>query len=95
LPPYASTEDAIATFPSTSSAFAARLLNGALEVCAPCGFTDLFALRTRPNILLAPRDVYETKTARWSAQWPELEVIPWPNGAANEQLQGAEARDVP
>lgn len=80
-PPYASTEAAIATFPSTSSAFAARLRDGSLEVCAPCGFTDLFALRTRPNIVLAPRAVYEAKTARWKAQWPELEVVPWPGGA--------------
>jgi hypothetical protein len=77
-PPYTSTEAAIATFPSTSSAFAARLSDGVLEVCAPCGFTDLFALRTRPNIRLAPRAVYERKTARWKAQWPELEVVPWP-----------------
>ena len=41
------------------------------------GFADLFALRTRPNPVLAPREVYEAKTARWQAQWPELEVMPW------------------
>lgn len=80
-PPYTSTEAAVATFPSTSSAFAARLRDGKLDVCAPCGFTDLFALRTRPNLLLAPREVYEAKTTRWKAEWPELEVIPWPGNA--------------
>jgi hypothetical protein len=31
----------------------------------------------RPNHRLAPRHVYETKAARWSAQWPELTVLPW------------------
>ena len=77
-PPYTSTEAAIATFPSTSSAFAARVRDGTLEVCAPYGFADLFALRTRPNTLLAPREIYEAKTARWKAQWPELEIMPWP-----------------
>ena len=77
-PPHTSTEAAIATFPSTSSAFGARMHRGALDICAPCGFSDLFALRTRPNFALAPRDVYETKAARWKAQWPELEVTPWP-----------------
>ena len=77
-PPHTSTEAAIATFPSTSSAFAARVRDGMVDICAPCGFTDLFALRIRPNIVLAPREVYETKAARWKAQWPELEIIPWP-----------------
>jgi hypothetical protein len=76
-PPYSSTEDAIATFPSTSSAFGIRPRDGALDVYAPYGFTDLFALRTRPNPVLAPRHVYESKTACWRQHWPELEVIPW------------------
>jgi hypothetical protein len=58
-----------------------RLANAGID---ERGFTDLFALRTRPNILLAPRDVYETKTAHRKAQWPELEVIPWPDGTAND-----------
>jgi hypothetical protein len=76
-PPYSSTEHAIATFPSTSSAFGIRPRDGDLDVYAPYGFTDLFALRTRPSPVLAPRHVYESKTARWRQHWPELEVIPW------------------
>jgi NAD(P)-dependent dehydrogenase (short-subunit alcohol dehydrogenase family) len=80
-PPYTSVEAAIATFPSISSAFGARMRDGALEVCAPYGFTDLFLMRTRPNLVLAPREVYEAKTARWQAQWPQLEIMPWPGGA--------------
>jgi len=80
-PPYHSTEAAIATFPSTSSCFGVRRSSapdGGLDVYAPFGFTDLFAFRTRPNPALAPRRVYETKTARWRAEWPQLQVLPWP-----------------
>jgi hypothetical protein len=39
-------------------------------------FGDLFAMVVRPNPVLAPREVYERKAARWSAGWPELTVLP-------------------
>jgi uncharacterized protein len=78
-PPYRSTEAAIASFPSTSSCFGVRPGANALVVFAPYGFSDLFAMRTRPNPVLAPRAVYEAKTARWRAEWPDLEVLPWPS----------------
>jgi uncharacterized protein len=32
----------------------------------------------RPNPVLAPRHVYQTKTTRWCQQWPSLTVLPWP-----------------
>lgn len=78
-PPYPSTEAAIASFPNTSSCFGVRTNAADLEVYAPYGFTDVFALRARPNPVLAPRAVYEAKTARWRRQWPELTVLPWPD----------------
>ncbi|SDI54370.1 hypothetical protein SAMN05444695_108149 [Rhodococcus triatomae] len=28
--------------------------------------------------VLAPRTVYDAKTARWKHQWPTLTVLPWP-----------------
>jgi hypothetical protein len=31
----------------------------------------------RPNPVLAPREVYERKAARWSGLWPELTVLAW------------------
>jgi uncharacterized protein len=77
-PPYPSTEAAIASFPNASSCFGVRPAGRGLDVYAPFGFTDLFALRTRPNPVLAPRAVYEGKTARWQQEWPRLEVLPWP-----------------
>jgi uncharacterized protein len=43
----------------------------ACPTCSP-------ALVLRPNPVLAPQHVYEAKAARWSRQWPELTVLPWP-----------------
>ncbi len=78
-PPYRSTAHAISTFPNCSSCLAVRRAgDGGLEVCAPFGLSDLFAMRCRPNPVLAPREVYEAKTDRWREQWPRLEVHPWP-----------------
>lgn len=81
-PPFSSTEAAIASFPSTSSCLGIRTEDGELQVYAPYGFTDLFALRTRPNPVLAPRQVYEAKTARWRQEWPALQVLPWPTAGS-------------
>ncbi|CAA9474469.1 MAG: FIG00995295: hypothetical protein [uncultured Solirubrobacteraceae bacterium] len=77
-PPYTSTEAAIASFPSTSACFGIRPSPSGLEIFAPYGFADVFSMRTRPNPVLAPRWVYEAKVARWRAEWPELDVLPWP-----------------
>jgi uncharacterized protein len=54
--------------------------SGARRVYAPHGYDDLFSLVVRPNRRLAPRHVYEAKTARWAEQWPELTVLPWDDG---------------
>jgi hypothetical protein len=76
-PPYASTEAAIMTFPSLSTCYGIRPVDGALEIYAPYGFADLFAMRARPNPVLAPREVYEAKVTRWRQRWPAVEVMPW------------------
>lgn len=77
-PPYRSTPHAISTFPNCSSCLGVRPGTGGLEVFAPYGFTDLFTMTTRPNPVLAPAIVYETKTRRWKQQWPAMTVLPWP-----------------
>ncbi|MET7436761.1 hypothetical protein ABZS63_03110, partial [Streptomyces sp. NPDC005568] len=43
---------------------------------------DALPLLVRPNPVLAPREVYETKTARWRREWPELTVLDWPSKSA-------------
>nr|WP_241962427.1 nucleotidyltransferase family protein [Rhodococcus opacus] len=45
---------------------------------APHGFTDLFDMILRPNPVLAPREVYESKAARWQKEGPRLTVVLWP-----------------
>ena len=82
-PPHDSTETAITTYEATTAAVGVRLLpGGRLRVYAPYGLSDIFDMMVRPNPVLASREVYEAKTARWQRQWPELTVLPWP--AAND-----------
>jgi uncharacterized protein len=73
-------ESAIDAFAATTCCFGVRLdANQRMRVYAPHGFADLFSLVLRPNPVLAPREVYEAKAARWSSEWPELRVLPWPS----------------
>ena len=84
-PPHDSTETAITTFEATTASVGVRLepgvqpgSGGRLRVYAPYGLSDIFDMVVRPNPVLASREVYEAKTARWLRQWPELTVLPWP-----------------
>lgn len=77
--PYTSTESAIDSFAATTCCVGLRLLpDGRWRVYAPHGLSDVFNLVVRPNPVLAPREVYEAKTARWREQWPELTILDWP-----------------
>lgn len=79
LNPYRSTEDAIDHFVSTTCCFGIRLdRDGCHKIYAPHGYDDLAGGIVRPNPLLPMRHVYESKTARWTTEWPTLTVIPWP-----------------
>ncbi|MGW2724764.1 nucleotidyltransferase family protein [Streptomyces sp. NPDC001492] len=79
-PPYDSTEAAIDSFAATTCCLGVRLeAGGRWRVYAPHGLSDVFNLVVRPNPVLAPRSVYEAKTARWREQWPELTVLDWPH----------------
>ncbi|MFD8391913.1 nucleotidyltransferase family protein [Streptomyces sp. NPDC059680] len=79
-PPHESAESAIDCFAATTCCLGVRLEpDGGWRVYAPHGLSDVFNLVVRPNPVLAPREVYETKAARWKNEWPELTVLPWPN----------------
>lgn len=81
--PFRDCADAIDHFAAVCCCYGIRVgASGAIEVYAPHGYADLFALVVRPNPRLAPRHVYEAKTARWRQQWPELTVLPWDDGGA-------------
>jgi len=78
-PPHQSTEAAIDTYEATTASLGVCLRpGGRLRIYAPYGLSDVFNLVVRPNPVLAPRRVYEAKTARWRRQWPGLTVLPWP-----------------
>ncbi len=77
--PHESTEAAIDTFEATIACLGVRMESGGRwRIYAPYGFADVFNLVARPNPVLAPRHVYQAKTARWHGQWPSLTVLPWP-----------------
>ncbi|GAB1644416.1 nucleotidyltransferase family protein [Krasilnikovia sp. MM14-A1259] len=78
-PAYESAESAINSFAATTCCLGVRLeTNGRWRIYAPHGLSDVFNMVLRPNPVLAPREVYETKAERWLQQWPELTVLPWP-----------------
>ncbi|MFD1661386.1 nucleotidyltransferase family protein [Streptomyces caeni] len=78
-PPHESTEAAIDSFAATTCCLGVRLdPGGGWRVYAPHGLSDVFNLVVRPNPVLAPREVYEAKAARWKDTWPQLTVLPWP-----------------
>jgi hypothetical protein len=79
-PPFRDCADAIDSFAALCCCYGITQTDGGVQVYAPHGYDDLFALTVRPNPRLAPRHVYETKTARWNQQWPELTVLPWDDG---------------
>jgi hypothetical protein len=77
LEPYASTEEAIATWPTTASCVGVRQDGENFIVCAPFGLADLLGMVARPNKTIVTRDVYEEKVSRWATQWPRLRIIAW------------------
>jgi hypothetical protein len=77
--PFKSCEDAIDHFASQTCCYGIRKTpDGAYKVYAPHGFDNLFSMTIVPNPVLAPQDVYESKTERWLQEWPTLTVLPWP-----------------
>jgi hypothetical protein len=48
-----------------------------LDIVAPYGLDDLFAMVIRPNHVLDNAASYTRKAARAQTMWPEIAVIPW------------------
>jgi len=75
--PYASLAAALAHWPETATAVAARLVRGRVELLAPHGLADLLAFRLRPTPAHAadPAAVRQRLAARgWATRWPKLDV---------------------
>jgi uncharacterized protein len=80
LAPYVSTEDAIATFPTTATAVGVQPRANGLRVFSPYGLSDLLGLIVRPNKKQITRPIYDAKVKKWLARWPDLRVVPWDAG---------------
>lgn len=81
--PFTSTADAVDHFAAKTCCFAVTADDdGGLRTYAPFGYADLFSRKVVPNPVLAPAGVYAAKTARWAAEWPSLQIVPWPSPAA-------------
>jgi hypothetical protein len=76
--PLSCADESITRYPSVTHAVAVCLTDDdRLDVFAPFGLDDIFAMIVRPNHILPNKTVYERKAARAKAVWPELTVIPW------------------
>lgn len=77
-PPLASSAEGLTRYASVCHAVGVRSTDdGEIEVFAPFGLDDVFALRIRPNKALDNAATHAEKAARMRALWPELTIEPW------------------
>lgn len=77
IEPYTSTENAIDSWPTSAACIGVSLRDGVYQVYSTFGLDDIFNLVVRPNKRLIKQDVYDKKTARWKAHWPNLDIRAW------------------
>ena len=77
ITPYVSVENAINTWPTSSTAIGVRFENNQLKIYAPFGLNDLFGMTVRPNKTQITQEVYLQKVNKWQDKWPLLTIIPW------------------
>ena len=78
IPPLTSVEEAIDVFACKTHSVGVRLENGKLNLYAPYGLRDIFALNVVPNPIRDNRATHEIKAKRALQMWPELTIVPWP-----------------
>ena len=77
-PPYANTADAVARWPETCTAIAARLAKGRVDIFAPHGVSDLLGLIVRPTPAFEQKAaVFESRVREkaWAERWPGVIVV--------------------
>ncbi len=77
MSPYRSLEDAIDSWPTTSTALGARMINNQILFYNQFGLRDFLNLEVRPNKKLINEKIYLEKVNRWKALWPKLSVHSW------------------
>jgi len=78
VPPLASLEDGLATWPEFATCVGVCMAyDGSLNVIAPYGLTDLFEMRVRHNPRRASASTYlhRVQSKRFSQRWPRLSII--------------------
>jgi hypothetical protein len=76
--PLRSLQDAVATWPETATSVVVRLTPaGAIEVIAPLGLADLFAMVVRRNPRRVSVELYHRRIAekRYQERWPRVQII--------------------
>jgi len=76
--PYRNALDAVAHWPETATAIAARSAHGRVEMIAPHGVQDLLNLIVRPTPAFAHKmDVYRERVSskNWPTRWPKLTML--------------------
>ncbi len=77
-PRLASADEALRYYASLVHAVGVRLQDdGQLDIEAPFGLDDIFAMRIRPNHALDNAASHDGKAARARSIWPEVVVEPW------------------
>ena len=75
--PYASTADAIAHWPETATAIAARWTADGIETITPHGTADLLGLILRPTSPAKAAAMTARAAAKgWTRRWPRLTMAP-------------------
>jgi len=78
--PLGSTDECLERYTTIAHAVGVRLeADGMLNVAAPFGLADIFALRVRPNPKCVTPGNYAEKAARAKATWPEVEEVAAPS----------------
>jgi hypothetical protein len=77
-PRLGSADEALGYYASVVHAVGVRLEHdGRLDIAAPFGLEDVFAMRIRPNRVLDNRASHDSKAARVKSIWPEVVIEPW------------------
>jgi hypothetical protein len=82
--PLSCADEAITRYASKTHAVGIRLTaDGHLDIYAPFGLEDIFAMIVRPNYALPNKPTHDRKAARAKAIWPELTVLDWQPAVPN------------
>jgi len=77
IKPYISVENAINTWPTTSTSIGIRIEAQNLKIYAPFGLNDLLGMIVRANKAQITEEIYNQKVNKWIKKWPTLKIIPW------------------